>query len=195
MARPSTLNDRLITTSDTAGVRVVLSEDGLAKLAADMKAGNTANLERVRLHLDAGQLKQLLALSRNNDDAPRRRRGRPPGQDSSASPVAIARSYEHLSQAELGARLGKGDSAVRNVEARGFDVTLRTLAEYIAGIGGAVDILITHADGTEARIPVPTTKPKPQRIPTSPTLRLALRGPNNSVLSRGNDQDVHLKTV
>jgi hypothetical protein len=154
MSRRSTLKDRLITTKDAVGVRVLLSDEGFATLAAEIKAGNTARLERVRSRLDEDQLEQLLSLT-DNDTATRRRRGRPAGQTSSASPVAIARSYEHLSQAELGARLGKGDSAVRNAEARGFGVTLETLAEYVAGIGGKVDVIITHADGTEARIPVP----------------------------------------
>lgn len=157
----STARERLVTTPDTGGVTVRLNAEGIAKLLAAGKRGDVARLQRLVPRLDAEQrellLEQLDADTRAAVSAApaTRRAGRPAGAMSRSSPVAIARSHDHVTQAELAKRLGKRDSAVRGAEARGFGVKLSTLAEYAGGVGARVDVVITHADGTEARIPVP----------------------------------------
>ena len=152
---------RLVTGRETGGVTVLLKPEGIAELVAAGQRGDVGRLARLLPRLDVEQrelvLEQLDEETRAAiESAPAQRRaGRPAGATSKRSPVAIARSHSHVTQAELAERLGKRDSAVRNAEARGFGVKLSTLAEYAGGLGARVDVVITHADGTEARIPVP----------------------------------------
>lgn len=159
----STARERLVTSRQTGGVTVRLKPEGIAKLVAAGNAGDTAKLQRLLPRLAEEQ--RPLLLEQLSDEAraavlqqPRRRPGKPQGEASKSSPVAIARDHTGTTQAGLAERLGKRDSAVRNAEARGFGVTLTTLAEYLDGLDARVEVVITHADGTEARIPVPADK-------------------------------------
>lgn len=159
----STPRDRLVTSRQTGGVTVRLKPDALAELVSAGNAGDTAKLQRLLPRLAEEQRPQVLeqltpeARTAVLEEAPRRP-GKPQGETSKASPVAIARDHTGATQAQLAERLGKRDSAVRNAEARGFGVKLSTLAEYLEGLDARVDVVITHADGTEARIPVPAGK-------------------------------------
>lgn len=156
---------RLTTTSNTAGVRVRMKPEGLAKLA---ERGDVAALRQQISMLEADQHAQLLELlapavrKQLENVAPARPRtgrlGRPPKAPAPGSPIARAMARANdgrgMTKREVARALGVGDAAVGNAEARGLAAAPPTIAKYLAPTGARLSLVVTHADGTEERFPV-----------------------------------------